>query len=76
MSEHSRPQWALAGLGVAIIVLAVGFAFMKLLGSPQGGADLTQSLGDLVYVVIQVLFLAVMIWGGTILLDRGLRTPT
>jgi len=60
-------------LGISIIIVSVAFAFLRLLNPPAANAILTQSLGELVAVIIQVLFLAVMIWGGTILLDRGLR---
>ncbi|PSN95709.1 hypothetical protein B9Q06_04890 [Candidatus Marsarchaeota G2 archaeon ECH_B_2] len=60
-------------MGTSIIVVSVAFAFLRLLNPPVVNAILTQSLGELVAVIIQVLFLAVMIWGGTILLDRGLR---
>jgi hypothetical protein len=73
MSERSGVHWVLIGLGTSIIVVSVAFAFLRLLNPPAANAILTQSLGELVAVIIQVLFLAVMIWGGTILLDRGLR---
>ncbi len=73
MSERSGVHWVLIGLGTSIIILSVAFAFLRLLNQPVVNAILTQSLGELVAVIIQVLFLAVMIWGGTILLDRGLR---
>ncbi|PSN92207.1 hypothetical protein B9Q03_01875 [Candidatus Marsarchaeota G2 archaeon OSP_D] len=73
MSERSGVHWVLIGLGTSIIVVSVAFAFLRLLNPPVVNAILTQSLGELVAVIIQVLFLAVMIWGGTILLDRGLR---
>lgn len=62
------------GLGTIIIIVAVVFAFLKLLNPPPTGSALTQNLGELIYVIIEVLFLSVMIWGGTILLDRGLKT--
>jgi hypothetical protein len=73
MSERSGVHWVLIGLGTSIIIVSVAFAFLRLLNPPVVNAILTQSLGELVAVIIQVLFLAVMIWGGTILLDRGLR---
>jgi hypothetical protein len=73
MSERSGVHWVLIGLGISIIIVSVAFAFLRLLNPPAANAILTQSLGELVAVIIQVLFLAVMIWGGTILLDRGLR---
>ena len=60
-------------MGTSIIIVSVAFAFFRLLNTPIVNAVLTQSLSELVEVIIQVLFLAVMIWGGSILLDRGLR---
>lgn len=73
VSERSGFQKVLAGLGVAIILVAVAFSFLRFLYPPPASTALTQSFSDLIYVIIQVLFLAVAIWGGAILLDRGLR---
>ncbi|MEM0320881.1 MAG: hypothetical protein QXP58_08885 [Thermoprotei archaeon] len=75
MSEHSSVRLILIGLGTAIIVVAVTFAFIRLLNLQVANSPLAQGLGELVNVITQVLFLAAMIWGGAILLDRGLRKP-
>jgi uncharacterized membrane protein len=63
-------------VGVVIIVLAAFFAFSEfvtLSSSSKTTSDLNASVSWLVYALSQVLFLAVAVWGGSVLLAKGLE---
>jgi|GEM_PF-925630 hypothetical protein len=76
MVESERSVgYALLGLGVVLILIGVVLAILRYLELTASGAtlsaDVSLSMSSLVGVLSQVLFLAVVIWAGSILMSRG-----
>ena len=63
-----------AGVGIALLLVTFGLGLM-LFFSYQGkipSSDLATSMGTLLYAAIQVLFLGIMGWVGSLLMLRGI----
>lgn len=63
---------AVAGISLLVFTFSMGLAtFLYYKGAAPSG-DLSTSMGTLLYAAIQVLFLGIMGWVGSILMLRGI----
>lgn len=62
----------ITGLGVLIFTFIMGFVVLLGYRGAAPSADLATSMGTLLYAAIQMLFLGVMGWVGSLLMLRGI----
>ena len=60
------------GLALLLFTFAVGYAMLAGFRSGSPSTDLAGSMGILLYAAVEVLFLGIMGWVGSILMLRGI----
>lgn len=63
---------ALIGLALLIFTFAMGYVVFSDYRGVSPSSDLSTSMGTLLYAAIQVLFLGIMGWVGSLLMLRGI----
>ena len=76
----SRISTSMISLGVALVLLGVFLAlyeFMNVTVSPTTSSSLSTSFADVLnvaaYMLVKIGFLAVIVWGGSLLIGKALQ---
>lgn len=76
----SRMSTSMISLGVALVLLGVLLAlyeFMNVTVSPTTSSSLSTSFADVLnvaaYMLVKIGFLAVIVWGGSLLIGKALQ---
>ncbi len=76
----SRMSTSMISLGVALVLLGVLLAlyeFMNVTVSPTASSSLSTSFADVLnvaaYMLVKIGFLAVIVWGGSLLIGKALQ---
>ncbi len=76
----SRMSTSMISLGVALVLLGVFLAlyeFMNVTVSPTTSSSLSTSFADVLnvaaYMLVKIGFLAVIVWGGSLLIGKALQ---
>lgn len=76
----SRMSTSMISLGVALVLLGVFLAlyeFMNVTVSPTASSSLSTSFADVLnvaaYMLVKIGFLAVIVWGGSLLIGKALQ---
>jgi hypothetical protein len=63
---------AVVGLALLLFTFAMGYVVFSTYRSSAPSTDLATSMGVLLYAAVQVLFLGIMAWVGSLLMLRGI----